>query len=429
MHLYENTTHEFKREYTPEINKSIVAFANTNGGTLYIGIADDGHVFGVQNVDSTLLKVSNSIRDGIKPDVTLFVDYQTEEIDGNIVIKIIVHKGTASPYYIASKGMRPEGVFIRHGASSVPATDTAIRRMIKDTDGDKYEDIRSIIQDLTFIDATKEFEIRNVPFGVNQLKSLDIINVDGIYTNLGLLLSDQCVHTVKLAVFQGTDKAIFKDRQEFTGSIVKQLNDIFAYIDRYNSVHSEIIGLYRTDTRDYPVEALREALLNALVHRDYSFRDSTLISVFDDRIEFVSIGGLVRGISFEDMMLGISVARNRNLANVFYRLSLIEAYGTGVPKIIQSYDGFSVNPQIEVSDNVFKITLPNTTIKIKASRFTENEHLVLALFKDRQSIVRKDVETALSGSQALATRTLKSLVSKDEIRVLGQGKNTRYVKA
>ena len=129
------------------------------------------------------------------------------------------------------------------------------------------------------------------------------------------------------------------------------------------------------------------------------------------------------------MMLGISVARNRNLANVFYRLSLIEAYGTGVPKIIQSYDGFSVNPQIEVSDNVFKITLPNTTIKIKASRFTENEHLVLALFKDRQSIVRKDVETALSGSQALATRTLKSLVSKDEIRVLGQGKNTRYVKA
>jgi len=429
MHLYENTTHEFKREYTPEINKSIVAFANTNGGTLYIGIADDGHVFGVQNVDSTLLKVSNSIRDGIKPDVTLFVDYQTEEIDGNIVIKIIVHKGTASPYYIASKGMRPEGVFIRHGASSVPATDTAIRRMIKDTDGDKYEDIRSIIQDLTFIDATKEFETRNVPFGVNQLKSLDIINVDGIYTNLGLLLSDQCVHTVKLAVFQGTDKAIFKDRQEFTGSIVKQLNDIFAYIDRYNSVHSEIIGLYRTDTRDYPVEALREALLNALVHRDYSFRDSTLISVFDDRIEFVSIGGLVRGISFEDMMLGISVARNRNLANVFYRLSLIEAYGTGVPKIIQSYDGFSVNPQIEVSDNVFKITLPNTTIKIKASRFTENEHLVLALFKDRQSIVRKDVETALSGSQALATRTLKSLVSKDEIRVLGQGKNTRYVKA
>lgn len=428
MHLSENTINEFKREYTPEINKSIVAFANTNGGTLYIGIADDGRVVGVQNVDSTLLKVSNSIRDVIKPDVTLFIDYQTEEMDGKIVIKIIVHKGTASPYYIASKGMRPEGVFIRHGASSVPATDTAIRRMIKDTDGDKYEDVRSIIQELTFIEATKEFETRNVPFGINQQKTLGIINVDGIYTNLGLLMSDQCVHTVKLAVFQGTAKAIFKDRQEFTGSILKQLNDIFAYIDRYNSVHSEIIGLYRTDTRDYPVEALREALLNALVHRDYSFRDSTLISVFDDRIEFVSIGGLVKGISFDDMMLGISVARNRNLANIFYRLTLIEAYGTGVPKIIQSYEEFTAKPQIEVSDNAFKITLPNASIKIEPSRHTENERIVLALFKDRQNIVRKDVEIALSGSQALASRTLKSLVSKDEIRVLGQGKNTRYEK-
>lgn len=429
MHLSENTTQEFKQEYTPEIIKSVVAFANTNGGTLYIGIADDGRAVGVQNVDGTLLKVSNSIRDVIKPDVTLFVDYQTEEIDGKIVIKIIVHKGTASPYYIASKGMRPEGVFIRHGASSVPATDTAIRRMIKDTDGDKYEDVRSIIQELTFLEATKEFETRNVPFGVNQQKTLGIINVDGIYTNLGLLMSDQCVHTVKLAVFQGTAKAIFKDRQEFTGSILKQLNDIFAYIDRYNNVRSEIIGLYRTDTRDYPMEALREALLNALVHRDYSFRDSTLVSVFDDRIEFVSIGGLVNGISFDDMMLGISVARNRNLANIFYRLSLIEAYGTGVPKIIQSYDEFSAKPQIEVSDNAFKITLPNSTIKIEPSRHTENERIVLALFKDRQNIVRKDVETALLGSQALASRTLKSLVSKDEIRVLGQGKNTRYEKA
>jgi len=113
MSLIENITNEFKREYTPQINKSIVAFANTSGGTLYIGIADDGSVVGVQDVDSTLLTVSNSIRDAIKPDVTLFVDYQIEEMEGNTVIKIIVQKGTASPYYIASKGIRPGGVYIR----------------------------------------------------------------------------------------------------------------------------------------------------------------------------------------------------------------------------------------------------------------------------------------------------------------------------
>jgi len=426
MPLIENITYEFKREYIPGINKSVVAFANTNGGTLFIGVADDGSIVGVQDVDSTMLAVSNSIRDTIKPDVTLFVDYQTEEMDGKTIIKIIVQKGTASPYYIAGKGIRPEGVYIRQGASSVPATETAILRMIKDTDGEKYEDVRTLNQDLTFLEAAKEFETRKVPFGPGQQKTLGIMNADGIYTNLGLLLSDQCIHTVKLAVFQGSVKAVFKNRHEFTGSILKQLNDIYAYIDRYNSIRSEINGLYRTDMRDYPTEAIREALLNALIHRDYSFRDSILISIFDDRIEFVSIGGLVKGISFDDMMLGVSAVRNRNLANIFYRLMLIEAYGTGVPKIIQSYDDFISKPHIEVTDNAFKITLPNTNVGIEMSTLTDNERLVLELFKNRQYIVRKDVEMALSGSQALASRMLKGLVDKGKIQVVGQGKNTRY---
>ena len=426
MPLIENITYEFKREYIPGINKSVVAFANTNGGTLFIGVADDGSIVGVQDVDSTMLAVSNSIRDTIKPDVTLFVDYQTEEMDGKTIIKIIVQKGTASPYYIAGKGIRPEGVYIRQGASSVPATETAILRMIKDTDGEKYEDVRTLNQDLTFLEAAKEFETRKVPFGPGQQKTLGIMNADGIYTNLGLLLSDQCVHTVKLAVFQGSVKAVFKNRHEFTGSILKQLNDIYAYIDRYNSIRSEINGLYRTDMRDYPTEAIREALLNALIHRDYSFRDSILISIFDDRIEFVSIGGLVKGISFDDMMLGVSAVRNRNLANIFYRLMLIEAYGTGVPKIIQSYDDFISKPHIEVTDNAFKITLPNTNVGIEMSTLTDNERLVLELFKNRQYIVRKDVEMALSGSQALASRMLKGLVDKGKIQAVGQGKNTRY---
>ena len=426
MPLIENIAYEFKREYIPGINKSVVAFANTNGGTLFIGVADDGSIVGVQDVDSTMLAVSNSIRDTIKPDVTLFVDYQTEEMDGKTIIKIIVQKGTASPYYIAGKGIRPEGVYIRQGASSVPATETAILRMIKDTDGEKYEDVRSLNQDLTFLEAAKEFETRKVPFGPGQQKTLGIMNADGIYTNLGLLLSDQCIHTVKLAVFQGSVKAVFKNRHEFTGSILKQLNDIYAYIDRYNSIRSEINGLYRTDMRDYPTEAIREALLNALIHRDYSFRDSILISIFDDRIEFVSIGGLVKGISFDDMMLGVSAVRNRNLANIFYRLMLIEAYGTGVPKIIQSYDDFISKPHIEVTDNAFKITLPNTNVGIEMSTLTDNERLVLELFKNRQYIVRKDVEMALSGSQALASRMLKGLVDKGKIQVVGQGKNTRY---
>jgi ATP-dependent DNA helicase RecG len=266
-----------------------------------------------------------------------------------------------------------------------------------------------------------------VLFGIDQQKMLGLMNANGIYTNLGQLLSDQCSHTVKLAVFEGTAKVIFNDRRNFSGSLLKQLNDSFDFINRYNRNRSEIKGLYRIDKRDYPVEAVREALLNAFVHRDYSFSDSTIISIFDDRIEIISIGGLVRGIAFEDMMLGISVARNVNLANVFYSLSLIEAYGVGIPKIIQSYEGYAVKPQFDVTNNIFKITLPNINEVSEKDFLSENERVVIALFKDKNFIVRKDIETTLSVSQTMAVRILKGLLDKNEIRSIGNGKNTKYV--
>jgi ATP-dependent DNA helicase RecG len=423
----ENANTELKREYTPDINKTVVAFANTSGGTLYIGVANDGSIVGVNNLDGIMLQISNSVRDSIKPDVTLFVDYRQDDIDGNAIIAVHVQKGTSCPYYIASKGIRPEGVYIRQGASTVPATETAILRMIKETDGEKYEDVRSLNQELTFAHAAREFSAQDVPFGVSQQKTLGIMNSDGIYTNLGLLLSDQSVHTVKLAVFEDKVKAVFKDRREFTGSILKQLDDVYEFIDRYNRNRAEIDGLHRTDRRDYPPDAVREALLNALVHRDYSFSDSALVSIFDDRIEFVSIGGLVRGITFDDMMLGVSVARNSKLANVFYRLTLVEAYGTGMPKIMRSYEGLADSPKVDVTDNAFKITLPNTNEISSKAALSENEQTILGLFVKKDFIVRKDVEETLSLSQAMAVRIIKGLLNKNEIRAVGNGKNIRYV--
>jgi ATP-dependent DNA helicase RecG len=429
MGFIKNATIEFKREYVDEIKKSIIAFANTKGGTLYIGINDDGSVQGVDDLDGTMLKVSNSIRDAIKPDITLFVNCEAETIEDKKVVKVTVQKGTACPYYLAGKGIRPEGVYVRQGASSVPATETAIIKMIKETDGEKYEAARSLDQALTFVDAEKEFARRNVSLGANQYKTLKLMTPDGIYTNLGLLLSDQCVHSIKLAVFEGTDKSVFKDRRELTGSLLKQLNDSYDFIDRYNSTRAEISGLYRTDKWDYPIDAVREALLNALVHRDFAFSGSILISIFANRIEFVSIGGLVKGITYNDIMLGISVARNENLANVFYRLTLIEAYGTEIPKILHAYENASVKPQIETTDNAFKITLPNLNYHTKSAGYSKAEQAILELFKKKDNISRKDVESALKIGQTAAGRLLKQLTKSGALQVSGTGKNTKYLLA
>ena len=186
-----------------------------------------------------------------------------------------------------------------------------------------FEKLRSINQNLTFDYADKIFKKLGIEFGKVQKKTLGLIGEDNLYTNLGLLLSDQCSHTLKIAVFEGKDKTTFKDRKEFTGSLLKQITEAFEYIDLVNKTKATFEGLLRKDERDYPVEAIREALLNAIVHREYSFGASTLINIYDDRMEFLSIGGIVTGLSLEAIMLGISQSRNERLSNVFYRLRLI----------------------------------------------------------------------------------------------------------
>lgn len=294
----------------------------------------------------------------------------------------------------------------------------------------EFEATKSIIQDLSFNEAMRYFTERKVEFKEEQKRSLGIKNSDGLYTNLGLIFSDQCIHTIKLAIFQGINKLTFKDRKEFSGSILRQIDDVFKYIELFNRISSEFSGLDRIDIPDYPVEAVREALLNAITHRDYSYSSSTLISLFDDRIEFVSLGGLPKGITYNDMMLGISVLRNSRICDIFYRLHLIEAYGTGIQKIMESYDDFYIKPKIEVSDNAFKITLPNINYKhefiIKENAITYNEQKVLDYLKDKYYSTRKEIENYSGLSQATTVRVLANLLEKDLIIRQGEGRSTTY---
>lgn len=432
----ESKTTEFKREYTDDLKYAVVAFANTDGGKIYIGINDDGSVQGIENTDEAMLRITNMIRDVVRPDVTMFTECAVEEIEEQAVIVVTVQRGTARPYYLSSKGVRPEGVYVRQGTSSVPASETAILNMIKETSGDCYEDARSINQQLTFEKAEQYFAKHNVPFGDQQKRTLNIIGSDGTHTNLAMLLSDQCIHTIKLAVFDGSKKSVFRDRKELSGSLLTQLEDAYTYIDQFNRTRAEFEGLDRIDKRDYPSEALREALLNAITHRDYSFSGSTLISIFDDRIEFVTIGGLVRGLTFNDIMLGVSALRNQKLANVFYRLRLIEAYGTGILKINESYADCVAKPQFEVTDNAFKITLPNinyvgehrelSTPPIKVTSKADRMDILLRLTEQQGYIVRKDVESELHVSQATAILILREMVKSGLLIKDGAGKQQKY---
>ena len=197
--ILESENIEFKAKLTDEIYKEVIAFANTDGGVIYIGVDDNGNVVGIDNVDDTYTRITNGIRDAIQPDVTMFVKYKLED---NRVVKITVGEGSYKPYYLKSKGLKPSGVYIRQGASSVQASSEQIRRMIKVSDGDSFEEMRSLEQELTFSQAEQAFQKYHVPFSEEKYNALGIRSVaDNLYTNLALILSDQCKHTIMVAVF------------------------------------------------------------------------------------------------------------------------------------------------------------------------------------------------------------------------------------
>lgn len=425
---FETENIEFKLQFTEEIYKEVIAFANTDGGIIYVGIDNDGNVIGLADVDKEYTRITNGIRDAIMPDVTVCVKFTVQE---NKVVRITVSEGTNKPYYLKSKGLKPNGVFVRQGASSAPASPEQIRMMIKESDGDTFEEIRSVEQELTFEAAEKAFRRYGVEFGTEKFRALGITEKDGnIYTNLALLLSDQCRHTTKIAVFSDEICTDFRDSREFGGSVFTQFEDSVNYLALCNKTRSVIKGVERTDKKDYPEEAIREALLNALVHRDYGFSGSIIINVTDKKAEFISLGGLLPGLSTDDILIGISQPRNKNLAEIFHRLRLIESYGTGIRRIFKLYENCPLQPEIEVTQNAFKIILPNmneVSYEKNESALTPQMKNVLAFITENGSATDEELENLLGVKHTRIYNLMREMKSHGLVVVDGRGKDKRYV--
>ena len=431
MHREDQET-ELKVELTKDIKKEIVAFANTNNGTIYIGIDDNGKIVGLKQAEKDLEALSGMIREGIKSDLTLYTKIYIERVEDKDIIIVKVSEAPNKPYYLSDKGLKSSGVYLRHGNVSVQANEEVIKKLLIESNSNSFENNVSNIQDLHFEYLKNIFKNHNIEIDDNKFKVLNIVNLNNEYTNLGLLLSDECPYSIKCAIFNGTNKLEFRDRKEFTGSVLKQVNDTFEYLDLYNKTKGKIVGLERIDTKDYPEYALRESLLNAVIHRDYNFTGSILVSLFDDHFEITSLGGLVKGISIEDLYNGVSESRNPNLANIFYRLKYVESFGTGIGRIIESYKEYDKEPLILNTENTFKVTLYNVNyvkennIKILPTNLTQEEQIIEYL-KKNSKINRLIVESLLDVSKTRANDILNKMINDNILIQTGTGKNIHYV--
>ncbi len=453
MKPIENIDIEWKEIFVDDVKKEVIAFANGAGGTLYIGIRNDGTIKGVEDPDAVMLRASSALSDAIMPDIMPFVQIRTVEREGKPVVEIAVQTGTRRPYYLKSKGLRSSGVYVRQGSASIPVSDEGIRQMILESSGKSYEESRSMEQNLTFSALEAEMAKKSIEFGQPQMRNLHLIGEDGLYTNLARLLSDQCDHSIKVAIFQGREKAVFHSRKEFSGSLLTQLYSVYELIDLSNKTKATFSGLDRIDQRDYPEDAIREALLNCIVHRDYGFSASTLINIYEDRLEFVSLGGLVQGLSLDAIFMGVSQSRNPNLAAVFYRLGLIESYGTGISKIMRLYQTETKQPKIETAEGAFRVTLPNcneneflyakevsrktgaavhelsyglTKTSAPTPFLTEEERL-LRYVREHGAITRKEAEALLQVKTTKAYHALRKLCEAGVLREYGNGRSRIYI--
>lgn len=271
---------------------------------------------------------------------------------------ISVKKGTNKPYYYKDgEGFNAKGVYIRVGSTKRLANYEEIQRMMIASKSEEYEKLLSENQNLTFEYVRMKLKEKDIEF---DSKGSSLLNTDGKYNNAALFLSDQNPTISKFAVFQGTDVSIFLDKKEFTGSIMKQLDDILYFSNLSNKKKVIITGKpQRDEYEDIPKRALREAICNCFCHRDYSLSGDIKVEYYDDRVMIFSPGSLPNGLTVEDIKDGMTAKRNQILVDALDKADFIENYASGVRRIFKDYEDYDKKPEYKISDNGVILTLYN----------------------------------------------------------------------
>ena len=424
--MQENENIEFKELYTENIYKEIVAFLNSGSGTIYIGYNDNGELIGLENVKETEEKISNGIRGKIVPDCSVFVSINNATLDNKDYIIINVSKGV-NIYSLKDKGII-KGTYIRNGSCSMPATEETVKQMIIKNSNITFETSVANNQNLTFNYIREAFMGINIDINnKNIMKNLFMLDNNGNYTNLALLLSDQNPYTVKVATYQSVNKTNFLDRKEFGGSLLEVYDKTLSYLKINSATYGLIDSSIREDIEEYPEFILREIILNSLIHRDYTVLTSNIINIYkDDSIEFISYGSLYGNITIEDVLAGLSTSRNPHLQSIFMRLKRVEAIGSGLRRVNSYYKSKNLDFLVNALPSSFVVRLPRITIDKLAAK--DDYKIIIDYLDKNGEITRKEAERLLDKEKTTTSNVLNKMISDKIIKKIGKGPNTKYIK-
>ena len=338
--MTENHLVEYKSQLTEKIERSIIGFLNTNtGGHLYIGVNDDGSVCGVENADLVQRQIADRILNNIRPATIGLFEILTEKKDDKEIVHVIISGGIEKPFYLKKEGMTPDGCFVRVGSSVHSMTEKMILEMFAKRAKISLGKIPSPRQDLSFSQLRIYYDEKKKTLNNSFAKTLEFLMPDGSYNYNAYLLSDENGASIKVARYSGTDKYDLIESEEFGYCcIIKAVKSVLSRLQVANITRTKITSMERIESPLVDPIALREAVINAVVHNDYTREVPPLFEIFSDRIEITTYGGLVEGLSKEDFFSCCSMPRNREIMRIFHDLDMVEQLGSGMRRILRTYD-------------------------------------------------------------------------------------------
>ena len=359
------------------------------GGILYIGIDDDLTVYGVENPDEIQRQIADRIKNNIRGECLGLYDIVLEKRNAKIIVKIIISSGTEKPYYLKEKGMTPERCFIRNGSRVESMTVSMIGKAFARRTRNSLALIPSPHQDLTFEQLHIYYQEHGKRLNENFAKNLDLLTADGRYNLNAFLLADQNSTTIKVAKFVGTKKTQLIENEDYGYcSIIKSCKKVLDKLDIENKTFAKVGYPFREEKSFIDRDALREAVINAFVHNDYSDLMCPAFYIFSDRIEIVSYGGLIDGMSKQELISGCSRPRNRELMRIFHDVDLVEQLGTGMEKMMAVF-----TPKFfELTSNFFHVVLrPEYTTEKTTNNEETTTEKIFKMIQDDPSITTKEL--------------------------------------
>lgn len=448
----ENKTLEFKEAIPSgdKIAQTVVAFSNKAGGKIVIGVTNTGEIRGIPETDIPELKdaLTSMIWDSCAPPVNW--DILTENVQGKILVIIRVYPGKLKPYFIKSKGL-DDGTYIRIGATNRKAEKSNITELERERENISYDseidhsvNLDSI--DISFLKNILSYKGKDLTN--DKLMNLGLVKEESgkRYATRGLaILCGSYDNTVtKCARFKGIDKTLFIDSKEYSGDLFSQIDGIEQFLQNHLNTRSDFNSFQREDVWELPFLALREAITNAFVHRDYYNPGRDIkIAVYDDRVEIVSPGALPNTLTIRELYQGRSEIRNRVLAKIFKECGYIEQWGSGIERMIQACRKYSLkDPLIEETGDSVAVTFyrksvtytpseskvdRRNTVGIPSESLSTQEHVIISYITTKGKITSKEIENILKVKESRSREILKEMVNKKIILKKGGSKNTYYI--